>query len=364
MKIALTYSSKEGLQKEYSRRYRRQEENGDIPVDFFAEGDSPETIGAIRDSLRNFGHEVQGFEADDDVGPALTSYDPELVFNVAEGLFGDFRESYIPMVCEKLGLAYTGSDPLTLAVCLNKARTKEILTYHGIPNALFRVYYPGEPVNVNGFSFPAIVKPVAEGSSKGIFNDSVVKNVKEAEERITYKLARYEQPILIEQFLEGDEFTIAVWGNEKGLEVLPIVAIAYDELPDGAMPIYSYEAKWIWDTPEKPLRIFECPARIPPKLRVELEDLAMRTFRILGIRDWCRIDVRLDGRGVPHVLEVNPLPGILPNPEDNSCFPKAARTSGYGYAEMLGRVVSIASARLGLIHETVCEEIANTCRLQ
>ena len=348
MKIALTYSSKKGLLKEFKTRNSLVSEDSSVSEDMFAEGDSPKTIQAILKSLRDLGHEAVGIEVDHQVLKRLANVHPDLVFNVAEGLYGDFRESYVPMICERLGLPYTGSGPLTLGICLNKVRTKEVLGFHHIPTAPFQVIYPDDQISVFRSLFPAIIKPISEGSSKGIFNDSVINNNQMAIEKIREMMNKYEQPVLIEKFLEGDEYTVAMWGNGNSLEVLPIVAIQYKDLPEGAMPIYSYEAKWIWDTPEKPLNIFQCPADLPFVKEVQITKLAIKTWRILGIQDWCRIDIRMDREGVPHILEVNPLPGILPNPEDNSCFPKAARTAGYTYEAMLNKVIKIACSRAGI----------------
>jgi D-alanine-D-alanine ligase len=345
MKIAVTYSSKQGLLEEY--RYRRGTTTAetDIPHDFFAEGDAPETIEAVMAALRAGGHSVFGVEADNQAPQKLEAYRPDLVFNIAEGLWGDFRESYIPLICERLALPYTGSNPLTLAICLNKLRTKEILSYHGISTPRFQVVHPGQRIEILEVSLPAIVKPVAEGSSKGIFNDSVVFTPETLRVRVTTLLEKYHEPVLVESFLTGDEFTVALWGNGAQATVLPIVGINYSRLPEGAQPIYSYEAKWIWDTSENPLEIFSCPAAISPELRREIEELVLRTYRILEVRDWCRIDVRLDAAGKPYILELNPLPGILPKVEDNSCFPKAARTAGYDYHQMLNHVIKIAWLR-------------------
>ncbi len=342
MKIVVTYSSKQGLHEEFKKRFHHARE---IPTDFFAEGDSIETINSVMAAIRSGGHDVSGIEADDSASENLDQIRPDLVFNVAEGLFGDFRESYIPLVCERLGLPYTGSDPLTLAICLNKARTKEILNYYSIPTPTFRVIHPYQKFDLSDFSFPAIVKPIAEGSSKGIFDDSVVDDPKQAKKKIEESIAKYNEPVMIEKFLDGDEFTVAIWGNGKDVEVLPIVAINYDDLPEGARHIYSYEAKWIWDTPEKPLEIFKCPAPLTYLQQRNIEDVVRDTYRVMTIRDWCRIDIRMDAQGIPHVLELNPLPGILPNPEDNSCFPKAARTKGYNYAAMVNKVIEFARTR-------------------
>jgi D-alanine-D-alanine ligase len=127
--------------------------------------------------------------------------------------------------------------------------------------------------------------------------------------------------------------------------VLPLVGINFASLPAGAIPIYGYEAKWIWDTPADPLDIFECPARIDARLQSAIEDVVLRAYRVLGCRDWSRIDVRLDAAGVPNIVEVNPLPGILPNPEDNSCLPKAARAAGIGYDELIQIALLAAAER-------------------
>jgi D-alanine-D-alanine ligase len=122
----------------------------------------------------------------------------------------------------------------------------------------------------------------------------------------------------------------------------------FDGLPPGAPPIYGFEAKWIWDTREHPLSIYECPAKIDSGLREALENVALRTYTALGCRDWSRIDLRLDEKGVPNVVEVNPLPGIAPNPDDHSCFPMAARAAGIEYDELMQRTLLLAAARSGL----------------
>jgi D-alanine-D-alanine ligase len=348
MKIVVTYSSKDGLIKEYNRRYKVQSTRHNALEDYFAEGDSFETIQQVIDAIALGGRQVIGFEANDELAANLELIHPDLVFNMAEGLWGDFRESYVPVICERLSIPYTGSDPLTLGICLNKARAKEILSYHGIPNAPFKIFYTQAETALNGFGFPAIVKPVSEGSSKGIFDNSVVENHEQAQIRIREALIKYDQPILLEKFLPGQEYTVAVWGNGDKIEVLPIVAIDYSQLPEGAKPIYSYEAKWIWDRPENPLEIFKCPAELTSKLAQDIQNLVKQVYRVMRVRDWCRIDVRLDENRTPHILEINPIPGILPDPRDNSCFPKAARTAGYDYTAMLNKVIQICAERYGL----------------
>lgn len=348
MKIAVTYSTKKGLVKEYKKRFASELDDEDIPPDLFAEGDSLRTVHSIINSFKENGHEVVGFEGDDAIMRRLEKARPQIVFNVAEGLFGDLRESYVPLICERLGLPYTGSDPLTLAICLNKARSKEILSYYDVPNPRFRMIFPDQEFPETGIPFPSIVKPISEGSSKGIFNNSVVKDYESLKRIVRENFDKYQQPVIIEEFLPGREFTVALWGNGAEVEVLPIISMNFSQLPKDAQPIYSFEAKWVWDTTERPLDIFECPAKISPELRASIEKTVKRAYQVLNIRDWCRIDVRLDADGVPNILELNPLPGILPDPRENSCFPKAARTAGYSYSQMLNRVLDISAARCGL----------------
>ncbi|HSB54470.1 MAG TPA: hypothetical protein VLD58_08940, partial [Gemmatimonadales bacterium] len=159
-------------------------------------------------------------------------------------------------------------------------------------------------------------------------------------------LDTYKQPVLIETWLPGLEFTVAVIGNGEEARCLPIVGMNFDVLPAGAPPIYGYEAKWLWDTVANPLQLFQCPAQVPAELTRDIETAALAAYRALECRDWCRIDVRCDGAGRPMVVELNPLPGILPDPLDNSCFPKAARAAGMTYDDLIRTVADIAWRRI------------------
>jgi D-alanine-D-alanine ligase len=323
-----------------------EEEEPPSPPDLLAECDSDETIAAVEQVLRER-HQVSRIESDEKAYARLKRLRPHLVFNMSERLFGPNRESHIPMICEMLAIPYTGSDPLTLGICLDKSRAKEILSFHKIANpAFWIVETPG--VLPSNLKLPAIVKPLCEGSSKGIKNNSLVRTAAELYERVDEVVTVYKQPAIIERFLGGREFTVGILGNYPQHEILPIVEIDHAQLPPGSAPIYSYEAKWIWDTPDKPLEIFRCPAELSPDLKRKIETVVTRTCAVLRIHDWCRIDVRLDEKGEPNILEVNPLPGVLPKPEDNSCLPKAARTAGYSYSDLIHRVVDEAAKRYGL----------------
>jgi D-alanine-D-alanine ligase len=334
-------------------------------TDVYAEWDSAETIDAVASALSTLGDVIR-LEANPDFPHRLRTEQPDIVFNIAEGLHGANREAHVPAICEFFGIPYSGSDPFTLALCLHKARTKDVLTAHGIPNAPFvliedeavldellghearRARRENALLPLTASRFPLFAKPVQEGSSKGITERNLVRNRAELEAQVRFLLGTYAQPVIVEAFLPGAEFTCGVLGNGSGARVLPIVGMNFRSLPEGALPIYGFEAKWIWDTTDHPLEIFECPARIDHRLERAIEDVVLRAYRVLGCRDWSRIDVRLDADGVPNVVEVNPLPGILPNPADNSCLPKAARAAGLTYDQLVRSALTAAADRTGV----------------
>lgn len=331
--------------------------------DEYAEWDTEETIAAVERALSAYGSVIR-LEANEEFPERLRRERPDIVFNIAEGWRGVNREAHVPAICEFFGVPYSGSDPFTLSLCLDKARTKEWLSHHGVKNAPFVLlrdvaelesFLGGKEREQQNRASSVLdprsavfVKPVHEGSSKGITEQNYCRTPDEIEAQVAHLFERYEQPVLVEEFLPGAEFTCAILGNGDEARVLPIVGMNFSALPEGALPVYGFEAKWLWDTPEHPLELFECPARIDEALASEIEQLALRAYRVLGCRDWSRIDVRLDAAGEPNVVEVNPLPGILPNPEDNSCFPKAARVAGMSYDELIQTCLGAAAERAGV----------------
>jgi D-alanine-D-alanine ligase len=311
-----------------------------------AEWDDWETIEAVCSALAER-HEVIPLEAGENIFQQLRDANPNIVFNIAEGSFGPCREGHVPSILEYLNIPYTASDPLTLNICLDKSRAKEVLVYHGLPTPRFRVLLDKQ-FSFNSLHYPLLVKPLYEGSSIGIRDDSIVTTHEQMREKVSWVLHSYEEPAMVEEYLPGREFTVAVLGNGDHARILPIVEIKFDSLPLGVSPIYSYEAKWVWDEADNPLEIFECPAKISPELQQEIEKLALSAYRTLRCRDWCRIDLRLDASNRPHILELNPLPGILPKPEQNSCFPKAARAAGLSYNQLINTVLDTACQRYGI----------------
>lgn len=341
MHIALVFNLRE---ESVSDDEPPSEPPGHSSTDIYAEWDDIDTIKAVEAALATR-HQVSLVNADLDAFEKLRTLNPDLVFNMAEGLHGASREAQMPAIFEMQQLAYTGSDPITLGICLDKRRTKETLAQHRVPSPRFWVV--NSPLELpKRLSYPLMVKPPLEGSSKGVTDKALVRNRKELIAQVEWVVATYRQSALVEEFLPGREFTVALLGNGDDLQVLPIVEINFDTLPQGVNPIYSYEAKWIWDIVTNPLQIFSCPAKLEPLLQRQIEEVCRKAFVALGCRDWCRIDVRLDADGHPQIIELNPLPGILPQPEQNSCFPKAARAAGLSYDQLILSVVDAACVRL------------------
>ena len=317
--------------------------------DEFAEWDSPVTIAAVEAALSKLGKVVR-IEATEEFPERLRAIRPDIVFNIAEGFQGVNRESHVPAMCEFFGIPYSGSDPFTLTLCLDKARAKEALSFHGIPTPRFAVVENLADLDERTFNLelPLFIKPLHEGSSKGITDGNLCWDRNHLLAQTKFLLENYHQPVLVEEYLPGKEFTCGVLGNGNEATVLPLVGMNFEALPKGALPIYSFDAKFVWDRPERPLEIFQCPAKISSGLQSAIERVVLDAYRVLGCRDWGRIDVRLDGAGNPNILEVNPLPGILPDPADNSCLPKAARAAGIGYDELLQSCLRFAAARQGV----------------
>ncbi len=314
-------------------------------TDIFAELDSPDTIEAIKRALLNYCREVIVIEADEDAYDKIKNEKPDFVFNIAEGIKGESREAQIPAMLEMLGIPYSGSGVTTMSVTLDKCRTKEILNSNGIRTPRFQLLKKAdEKLNI-GFESALFLKPNCEGSSKGITAKSIVKNEDELRNVAAEIIDRYHQPVLIEQFLSGREFTVAMIGNPP--TVLPLVEICFDSLPEGVPKFDCYDVKWLYDSVINNYDTTICPAQISDELKRQIERIAQRTFEVLDIRDFCRIDIRLDDEGNPSVLDVNALAGLIPDPRENSRFPKAAYTAGYTYEEIIGEIFIAALERTG-----------------
>jgi D-alanine-D-alanine ligase len=304
-----------------------------------AEYDSPETIDAIRTAIESLGYEVVPLEATSELPQRLSDAKVDLVFNIAEGLVGRNREAQVPALCELVGLPYTGSDSATLALALDKALAKRILRQHGILTPEFQVFTSGrEKLHPwLGQKFPLIVKPNAEGSSKGITGSGVVDDEPALRAAVTAIVEKYRQPALVEEYISGREFTVGLLGDKRP-RILPPMEICFKDRSK-SRPVYDFEIKQEW---EKHVS-YECPAKLTPtELRI-VERTARETFIALDCRDVARIDLRMSKDGQVYVLEINPLPGLTPDYSDLVLIAKAA---GINYRTLIGEILAGALKRL------------------
>ncbi len=301
-----------------------------------AEFDSASTVEALAGALRELGHEPVLLEATRQLPLELPEARIDVAFNIAEGFAGRSREAQVPALLELLQIPYTGSDPVSLALCLDKSLAKRVVAAAGVATPMGLVMRGTERLP-KSFSFPAVVKPVAEGSSKGVVGNSVVHDEHELRALVREIVARYEQPALVEEYLPGREFTVALLGNQR-LRVLPAMEIVFTDRTV-SYPVYSYGHK---TETESGVR-FEVPARIDAMLARELAKAARLSFKALGCRDVARIDLRLDARGRVNFLECNPLPGLSPGFSDLCVVAEAA---GMRYFELIGTILEPAIKRL------------------
>jgi D-alanine-D-alanine ligase len=329
MKVALTYNLKK--------------EDETKPADYFSEFDSEETINAISAALRSRGHSVASVEADQ---PNLFSFFKQnrvdMVFNIAEGKHGKFRESEIPAILDFLDIPYTGSNTFSLALALNKAMTKKILKADGIPTPNFQVFSKGNEKLNPELKFPLIVKPNLEGSAKGISRSNVVNTEKELYEKANELIKDYKQEVLVEEFIEGKELTVGVLENGK-TTILPILEIDFSSCTKSGEFFYSWRMKEYQGDDNLGLTpTFYCPARLDKDTERRVKEVALRTHHALGCFDISRTDIRLSHDNVPYVLEINPLPGL--NPKESN-FPIMAYAAGIKYDELIEAILMSAYQR-------------------
>ncbi|MBU0567820.1 ATP-grasp domain-containing protein, partial [bacterium] len=223
------------------------------------------------------------------------------------------------------------------------------LSYYGIPTPRFQIFGDLRQKLNPELKFPLIVKPEAEGSSIGITNNSLVFDISSLKKQVDHVIKNYSQNALVEEYCEGREFTIGLLGNNGRVRILPIVEIDFSHLPDHLHKFESYESKWIYDNPKDSIDPIICPANIKIGLKAQLERLSQRTFLKLGCVDFCRIDVRLDSNGIPNILDVNALPGLMPDPKSNSRFTRSCYALGMTYNEMILEILNAALKRCGLL---------------
>ncbi|NCP86480.1 hypothetical protein GW781_09275 [bacterium] len=329
----------------------------DIPADALADYDHIETIQAIQRVIESDGHSTAFIPADQNLPYALKEIQPDICFNIAEGLGGDAREAQTPALLEMLQIPYTHSRVQTNAIALDKTLTKRIWRDRRLPVAPFQEFTSGDESLRPELRFPLFVKPAREGTGMGVDARAIVYTVEELRERVRWIINMYRQPALVEHFLPGREFTVAVmgrpdakrysrhpeWYNPDGFHRFPIVEL--DSTRSVTPGVYSHAAKSI-DIGAEGAPGYYCPAEVEPELMKKLQHYAWRAHVVLGALDISRVDIRLDEKGTPCLIEINPLPGITPDFSDLCLICNA---DGISYTELILEILYLGASRWGLL---------------
>lgn len=325
LKVGLTFNLK---------RIKPSDSSGD---DREAEFDSRTTIDAIAGAIASHGHEVVEIEATAELPSIIGSMPLDLVFNIAEGIHGRNREAQVPAILELLNIPYVGSDPAALSICLDKVLAKKMVRQAGIHTADFIVFRTGKERLPKHLQFPLIIKPIAEGSSKGVMGVNVVEKEADLRRIACDLILKYHQPVLVEAYLSGREFTVGLLGENRP-KVLPPMEILFHNKSE-RFPVYAFEHKL--DTTEAVT--YQAPAHIDRTLQKNLEHVARCAFMALGCRDVARVDLRLDQNDRIHFIECNPLPGLTPGWSDLCIISDAA---GMDYRTLIGEIMAPAVRRM------------------
>lgn len=268
--------------------------------------------------------------------------DDSIIFNLCEGAYGkSSNEMNVAALLELVGARFTGSNALTLGLSLNKGLTKDILYSRDIVTPEYCVMKEPPQKLKRSLKFPLIVKPLREDASIGIDSGAVVGTMKELKKRVEFIIGKFNQPAIVEEYIDGREFNIGVLGNGKEMRALPPSEIEFVDFPADKPKICCYEAKWVTESPlyhkTKPV----CPANVSDSLRDELQSIALKAYETMGCRDYARVDMRVGEDGNIKVLEVNPNPDISPD----AGLPRAAKAIGFEYSKFIAEIVSIAVRR-------------------
>ena len=332
LKVALTYNLK------------RKTGNTGLPDDYYSEFDSKETIEAIASGLRSGGNQVSLVGADKGLLNWFQENKVDIVFNIAEGLNGESRESQVPAILDFLGIPYSGSGVLALSVSLNKTLTKKLFEQAGIPTPKYRLVTDPAAVSDEGLKYPLIAKPNSEGSGKGITMASVVRNKADLVREVERTARVYQQETLVEEFIDGKELTVGILGNYPAA-AMPILEIDFSNCKASGEFFYTWKVKEFEKEVEESKGLtpnWHCPARLSEAEAKTVKETALKAFGAIGCVDLSRVDIMLGKDGVPYVLEVNPLPGL--DPVDSN-FPYIAKCAGLNYPDLMKRILEVAVER-------------------
>lgn len=300
-----------------------------------AEFDSDSTIDWLHQTIESLGYEVERVGNGWALCKALAAGKRwDMVFTIAEGLKGRSREAQVPALLELYQIPYTFSDPLVCAATLDKAVAKKLVVFEGLPTAPFAVVRSAGEIRSVSLRYPLFAKPLAEGTGKGIDQNSKIENAAQLDQICRFLLEEHKQPVLVEEYLPGREFTVGIIGTGPKARVVGTMEI---EVADkNQPPIYSYLNKEECET-----RIRYSPLR-DANLKQSVEQLALRCYQVLECRDAGRVDIRCDADNRPYFLEINPLAGLHPTHSD---LPMIATQEGISYGELIGAILQSAFER-------------------
>jgi D-alanine-D-alanine ligase len=337
MKIGMTYNLKSDWQLS----------DGDM-VDGNAEFDKPETIEDIAAILTSLGHQVMKIGNVQNLFAQIATLDVDIVFNIHEGIGDRNRESQVPIVLDLHNIPFTGSDALTLGITLDKMVAKKCFIADDVPTPRYFVASEaGDIKKLKHVAFPLMVKTMWEGTSKGLSENSRVENVEQLQRQIEFVVKQYKQPALVEEFISGTEFTVGVIGNENP-QAMPVVQVSIDGTTELGDHFYTFER-----TQGNDVR-YVCPANISTDLTKKIQEIAVAAYRSVGCRDYGRVDFRVDQKGQPYVLEINPLPS-LDRKDVFNLFPKVI---GATFEDMIAQILKLALKRYGLSDGDSCKSAA------
>ncbi|MGB5874325.1 MAG: ATP-grasp domain-containing protein [Bacteroidota bacterium] len=304
-----------------------------------------EEVEDIKAALDSLGYRTSIFNVSSDIYRLidhLRGDRPDLVFNLVECVENEsLQEMNVAGLYELLKIPYTGAGPLALGTALNKPRMKELLASNGVQTPQYYVFQPSTRITIaEEMAFPLIVKPEHEDGSVGISDGSVVFTAGELRKRVRYVFEEFEQAALVEQYVDGREFNVAILGHRNPV-VLPVSEIDFSGLTAGMNRIVSYEAKWMHGTVAYEGTKGVCPAQLSAQQERVLKETALRCCQLIGCRDYARVDFRMTDEGEIYVIEVNPNPDI----SDDAGFARSARAHGLTFQEIVGKIVGSALER-------------------
>lgn len=311
------------------------------------DSDAPETIDEVTRALQAGGHRVTGLNADQQLPAILTRSDFDIVFNIATGVYGESRQTHVPAMLEYLRIPHTGPGVLAEALCHHKPQQKMVLAANGVPTAAFQMFHDANTPLKVGLRFPLIVKLPSEGASMGLDYNSVVHNEVDLRKQVAFLLETYGQGALVEEYIDGREFTVAVLGHSPAY-ALPVAELEFfGKLPIRLDQVEDSNFELLKESTGRDLELVEMesrsrvPAGLDPELESRIQAIAVAAFNAIGCKDWARVDMRMDKQGNLYVLEVNLGPGIA----SDCVFARCGFTAGMTFDELVNTILNHAIER-------------------